>query len=254
MRVRWLLLICLFWPVVGLTDSTVTVPWEEFQTLYKKQIEDSLKQQLEPDKLPPLYVLENISYQLSLAETVVTGRVLLQGKVLRGQLEPINLFSSAVTVTGVESAQNAELLSNNYGYQLFTLSNEPFQMVLKIAIPVKEDQQSRYIEFPTPAAVKNALKLSVPSRFAVVEVPGLRNNDGLYYFAPSQELRLRFTDAAVVQDEVAPAVDTFTRIELQNNKFYFSSYFVPLKNNKCGTRDLFTYGTLPKKFIATLFC
>ena len=232
MRVAMLFLVCFFWPIIGVTDSTVTVPWQEFQTLYKKQLEDTLKQQFETKQLSPLYGLDVVSYQLNLAETVVTGRVLLQGKVLRGQLEPINLFSSAMTVTSIESAQNAELLSNADGYQLFTESREPFQIALKIAVPVKEDQQSRYIELPTPAAVKNALKLNVPSRFAVLEVPGLHGNDGLYYFAPGKELRVRFTESALVQDQAEPAVDTFTRIELQDDKLLFSSYFVPLKTIK----------------------
>ena len=209
-----------------LAASTVTVPWEEFKDLYAERLRAELESQA-PEAPPAVYTIEEAVYQLVLAENGVSGRVTLRGQVLAGKPEPLDLFERGVAITGVDEMQGGTLISAEDGYRLYVGAGESFQLAFTIIAPVQEDQRSRFVAFRIPQAVKNELQLTVANGLRVLEAPGLRPGQGGYYFSPSQELRLRF--AALGQTAAAPAVDTFTRIELSGNRYGFTAFFMPVQ-------------------------
>lgn len=207
-------------------QNTVTVPWAEFKDLYTQQLESSLKKQLGVEAAP-LYTLDEADYQITLAENGASGRIALRGQALRGQPEPIALFGNELAVTGVQEAQGAALLSDGARYKLFIQNQEPFRLAFGVALAVQEDERSRFVALRAPAAVKNALHLTVPEGLRLIEEPGLHQADGSYFVAPGAELKIRFERSAAT--EAAPTVDTFSRIELQGAKLQLTAYFIPAR-------------------------
>ena len=181
-------------------------------------------------QVQPVYSIDSVDYQLNLTTRGASGKIMLSGQVLQGRPDPITLFGHDLTVTAISDIQGATLLNAAEGYQLFIQqSPAAFQLTLEVALPVQEDQRSRFVAFTVPAAVKNAVKLSVSDQLRVLEAPGLQQADGWYYFAATGTLQIRFEDNTGAQAEAAPSVEVFSRIALAANKFRLTSYFVPAR-------------------------
>ena len=204
-------------------QSTITVPWDEFKTLYQERLEQILKPTKQ--KPEPVYTIEEAVYRLSVTDAGATGTITLSGQVLQGQPPPLLLFAEDLAITTITDMQGGTLLSDVEGYRLFTQGEGPFQLSFGIALPLNEDQRSRYLSLHIPRAVKNSLELKLPTGLELLESPGLPQSDGQYYFPPREELTLRFEDRSLAARP--PTIDTFTQLQLQGNKYHYTSYFVP---------------------------
>ena len=204
-------------------QSTVTVPWDEFSTLYRERLEQTLKPgEPQPE---PVYTIEEAAYRLQVSDVGASGTVFLRGRVLQGRPPPLFLFTRDMAITGIDEMQGGTLLSDAEGYRLFTQGEGRFQLSFGVALAVNEDQRSRYLALSIPRAVKNTLELILPAGMELLESPGLPQGEGRYYFAPREELHLRLEDRSMTA--LPPAIDSFTRVQLQGNQYRYTSYFIP---------------------------
>lgn len=62
-------------------ESTVTVPWQAFDSIYKEQIRQDLKKAEKPEP-DPLMTLENIQYDLNVRGGQATGTITIAGSAV----------------------------------------------------------------------------------------------------------------------------------------------------------------------------
>ena len=173
------------------TESTVTVPWQEFDALYQAQISHRLKEakKKEPD---PVIVLESAIYDLTVSGSQVTGLVEISGSVLVGSPEPVHLFGRSVVVTEVVEAQNVVLLADNENYVLHTLDSGAFSIRLAVSMPILDFNVRPRLEIEVPSAVRNKLKLSSSSQLNLLANNALHPIGDDYFFSPRRLLNISF--------------------------------------------------------------
>ncbi|MCP4186052.1 MAG: hypothetical protein GY763_00460 [Gammaproteobacteria bacterium] len=172
-------------------ESTVTVPWPEFDTIYKERIAQDLKTK-EVTEPAPVMVLENIEYDLKVHESQVTGTVSVNGSVLSGDPEPLPLFGHNIAVTNIVDAQNAILMAKNGRYQLDTVESGIFSIRFTVSIPITDFQVKPRLVFDVPAAVRNELKIKTDESLEIRQSDSLHKIDGSYFFSPRSELNVVF--------------------------------------------------------------
>jgi len=226
-----LLLLLLFGalPAVWAQES-VTLPLGEYQSLYREHIEQAISDKLPTDTRPPLISIDKASYQLNIDQHIAKGRVELSGVLIRGQPEPLPLFTSELAVTELESVQGGQVISDEKGYRFVSDGSERFAIKLSVSLALNEDARSRYLAFEIPRAVQNSLKIAISSDERIVEAPGVALAAGHYYFSPRSHLQLRIHKHETSGQQQAPVIDTFTRIEQQDNQLLLTSYFIPLRD------------------------
>jgi hypothetical protein len=194
-------------------EPNVTVPWHEFDDLYKKQITQSLKagDAPEPD---PIITLEQVQYNLKIVDAQATGSVSIIGNVLLGEPEPLRLFGQSIAVTNVLEAQNATLLANNGYYQLYTYEPGVFSIKFTVSIPITDFQVKPKLLFDVPPAVRNELKIEFSENLKLLDSNSLHKIDGSYFFPPTRLLSIGFEhvnqviDGLVSEDTLLSEVDT----------------------------------------------
>lgn len=225
---RFLMALCLLTVCASsFADSTVTVPWQEFKGLYAERIKNKLKKESEKDKEKPLYTVERALYQLTIAETGATGRILVTGRVLHGEPDPIPLFANDIAVNDVKDMVGGHLLTDARGYSLFADDGGEFRVSLGVSVPMRRDEMTRYVKFSVPRSVQNVLELSLPSSLRLSTDETVQQSDGRHYFAPTDTLTLRFEDLVQTSGSTALSIDTFTQIEFQGTRLVATHFFVP---------------------------
>ena len=193
-------------------ESTVTVPWNSFDSLYREQIE----QQFRPvEKTPePLVNLEQIRYDLKINGGLAIGRVSIAGNVLVGYPEPVRLFGQKIAVTEIIESQNAVLLASNGAYRLYPQEPGMFLVMFTVSIPITDFQVRPRLEFDVPVAVRNELVIDTSDNLKLVASDDLHEIDGSYFFPPTRLLSIGFehvlrqVDGAADDGERLVQVDT----------------------------------------------
>ncbi len=188
----------LFLLIVGLlsstmtfaAESTVTVPWHEFESIYEEQLKQSLK--VEKPKPDPVITLESAKYNLSVHGAMVSGSVSISGSVLVGEPEPVRLFGPNVAVTGVLEAQNVALLAGDEEYALYTFEPGVFSIRLAVSIPITDFQVKPGLVFNVPSAVRNELKIKSSANLKILASDVLHEVDDHYFFSPRRLLMVDF--------------------------------------------------------------
>ncbi len=214
-------------PAAWSADALVTVPWQEFKTLYTEQVKHALAPKEEPEEQAAVYSIETARYELELHGDTVQGRVLLEGRVLEGDPAPVQTFGNDIAITAVDQAEGATLIGSEDGYRLYFQTEDRFRLALRIAAPLMEEQRTRRVSFRIPAAVGGALHLQVPDGWRLLESPGLPQADGSYALPPGKNLCVRLTQVLESSQDTVPAVDTFSRIEPKGGKYLLSTWFAP---------------------------
>ena len=224
---KLLITLVLFVPGATSAQSNLTIPWDEFRSLYTERLRHEFELALEDDTPQAIVTISEATYEMSLSGENAALEVTLKGRVVQGQPEPIALFNRGFAITEVLVMQGGTLVSEESGYRFFSNGETDFEVALEAALTIGEDQRSRFVSFTIPSAVKNVLAVDVSAGLALVDVPGIKQPDGRYYFSPETRLELRFADATRLQAPPEPSLDSFTKIALEGNKYVLSTTFVP---------------------------
>ena len=210
-------------------DSSLTLPWDEFKTLYTEKIQ----QQFELDKkkeIPETIIsIDEAHYKVSIDGSEALIDVLIRGKQLQGKPEPLPLFDHNVAISQINNVEGGAIISNESGYLFYidpTTDNKTFQANLTLVVSLLEDRQSQKLSFNIPTAVRNVLDVELPLETDLIEHPGIQQSLQRYYFSPDTELTLRFADSTK-RDQQIVDVDTFTQIELEGDKYVFTFNCIP---------------------------
>ncbi len=190
MNFRILLLGIVSCPWVYAADSTVTVPWEEFDQLYKGQVEQSFK--VIKEQPSPVTSLELVEYDVSIQGAQAIGTISVLGNVIAGEPHSIPLFDQGVVVTEIIETQNAALLTNQGSYYLQALGAGTFSLKFGVAIPLIDFWGAPRLELDVPAAVRNALKISTSNKLNILEQENLLKIGDRYFFPPTGSLNINF--------------------------------------------------------------
>ena len=207
-------------------ESTVTVPWQEFEAIYKDRITQDLKAEEAPVQ-DPLISLENILYDLEVHQTRVTGTVSISGSVLVGDPEPVHLFGQNIAVTNMLEAQNATLLANEGRYELYTYEPGVFSIRIVVSIPITDFQAKPKLVFDVPPAVRNELKIRTSDSLKILDSDSLHKIDDSYFFSPRRVFSVSFEhvhqplNGSESEDKLLSEVDTPDAV-LQSVSFFTS--------------------------------
>ncbi len=172
------------------SESSVTVPWQEFDAIYKDQLTQSLTtEEVEPE---PVITLEDIQYDLNVQGELVSGSIFIRGSVLVGDPEPLHLFGQNIAVIEVLEAQNAVLLAHDGNYALYTFEAGVFSIRFAVSIPISDFQVRPSLEFDVPPAVRNELKIKTSEHLRILPSDSLHAVEDRYFFAPRRLLKINF--------------------------------------------------------------
>lgn len=218
-------------PILG--DEGVSIPWEEFKTLYRDSIESEImKQAAPPQKEPLVYSIDEAHYTLKVGNDLAQGDVLVSGKIVAGQPEPIPLFSKEAVITDIARVTGGTVLSakDENGMAFLPDGTTPeFQLVASFLVRPGEDSESRLISFGIPRAVRNSLDLTLPPESRLVEQPGIADAKGTYHFSACPCLTVRYVDAQGLAAAGAIEIDAVSRIGVQKNRIFITAYFLPIR-------------------------
>jgi hypothetical protein len=221
----------------------VTVPWAEFKDLYKESIErEVMRAKAEPasKKEPLVYSIEDATYRLKLSKDSIEGEVRIVGRIISGDPAPIPLFGRDIVIAKMKQVEAGSLLSGQGetgGISFLPNGKEDeFQVTLSFLVGPQEDSSSRFISFAIPSALKNSLVIELPESSTLLQEPGIVDADGVYHFAASTSLDLRFRDEDGVAAVGLVDIDTFSRVRLQGKRAMITTSFSPVR-------------TLPRSFV-----
>ncbi len=171
-------------------ESTVTVPWNSFDHLYRGQIEQEFLQV--EDEPEPLVTLEQIRYDLKIRGALAVGTVSIAGNVLVGYPQPVRLFGQKIAVTEIIETQNAVILAGDGAYRLYTQEPGMFLVMFSVSIPITDFQVKPRLELDVPVAVRNELVIEEADHLRLVDTDALHEIDGRYFFSPTRLLNIGF--------------------------------------------------------------
>ncbi len=210
-------------------DSSLTLPWDEFKTLYTEKIQQQFDQDTKKKIIKSIVSIDEAHYKVSIDGSEALVDVLIRGKQLQGKPEPLALFNHNVAISQINNVEGGAIISDDTGYLLYidsSTENKTFQVNLTLVVSLLEDRQSQKLSFNIPEAVRNILDVELPLETDLIEHPGIQQSVQRYYFSPDNELTLRFADSSK-RDQQIVDVDTFTQIELEGDKYVFTFHCVP---------------------------
>jgi hypothetical protein len=211
----------------------VSVPWEEFKSLYRERIEKEVLMQTAPPALRPLvYSIDEARYHITVAGGEARGDVLITGKILGGDPEPIPLFGADIVLTDFGEISGGALLGSSEAAGAAFLpaaGAAEFQLVLGFLVPVTDDNEARALSFNTPRALRNSLKVTLPEQARILEHPGIRDGAGVFHFAPSPCINLRYLDRPGIAGAGIIEIDAASRIRVDTNRVFIETHFQPVR-------------------------
>ena len=224
---KLLITLVLIGPACALADSKLTIPWDEFRSLYSERLRHEFEQELEDDTPEAVVTIAEATYKVALSGPDAIVEIGLRGSVIQGRPDPIPLFEHDLAVTEVLTMQGGTLISDAEGYRFFIKGEGDFELSLKAALAVGEDQRSQLVTFAIPSAVQNRLEVEMTGALEIIDAPGIKQPDGRYYFSPESVMELRFADTSRLEATREPSIDTFTRITLEGGKYVLATTFAP---------------------------
>ncbi len=214
-------------------DSSLTLPWDEFKTLYTEKIQQQFDQDTKKEIIKSIVSIDEAHYKVSIDGSEALVDVLIRGRQLQGKPEPLPLFDHNVAISQINNVEGGAIISDvssdQPGYLLYidsSTENKTFQVNLTLVVSLLDDRQSQKLSFNIPEAVRNVLDVELPLEMDLIEHPGIQQSVQRYYFSPDDQLTLRFADSTK-RDQQIVDVDTFTQIELVGDKYVFTFHCVP---------------------------
>lgn len=201
--------------------STVTVPWDEFDAMYRQQLSQSLL----PDDSPQgkLAILST-SYDLFVHAPsqgqsqhtgipVATGSILIEGISLQSAPNQTKLFDARVAITDIGESVNARLVASDGSIDIYAPSLGDFSIEFDVSIPLDNYQSKPTLEFGIPNSVRNELTLSSSDSLKLLKNSELHEVAGSYYFPPTDMVRLGFEHTHISSTTNLSEGDRLTEIE-----------------------------------------
>ena len=219
-----------------LAGETVSVPWEEFKMLYSESIERKVKEQIaQPPapKEPQVYTITEAQYRLDIGTGSAQGEVLLSGKILSGETEPIPLFGKELIISSAQQVLGGSLVSSTTGDETIQFlpdgQEKTFQVGLRFLMRPGEDNRSRFIAFSIPPAIRNSLRLTIPPQARLLEAPGIVDEQGVHHFSLNPTLSVRYLDREELTAAAPIEIDTVTRLHLQGERLGITTSLLPVQ-------------------------
>lgn len=237
MRIIVVLVVSLVASVAVFGDEGGFIPWSEFESLYRDSVErEILKQVIEeapPQKVPQIYSIDEARYKLHVDSEHAQGEVLLAGKIVSGGPEPIPLFGDQAVLTAVSRITGGTILCAKEKIRMSFLpdgESQEFQLTASFLVRPQEDNRSRIISFGIPHALRNSLELKLPPESRLVEAQGIADGDGIYHFAASQCLSVKYLDKRGLAAATVVEVDALSRVSIQQNRILIATRFLPIRS------------------------
>ncbi len=199
--------------------ANVALPWEELKQLYREKIVREMT--AAPEEETPVYSLASAHYHLKITSDTVLGTMKLNGTVLNGKVDQIPIFSGPLAIQTIDHVAGGHLVVDPTSTPrvFFRPSGiEPFEIHLAFLSPVRERSDGHIVEVPIPTALKNTLQIESAGDVELIEVPGIRNPQGLYHFTTRSLLQVRFGDAQMVARHRRPLIDMLSEISFRDDR------------------------------------
>lgn len=199
--------------------ADVALPWEELKQLYREKILREMT--AAPDEETPVYSLASAHYHLKITADTAHGTMKLNGAVLSGKVDQILIFSGPLAIQKIDHVAGGHLVVDPTPTPrvFFRPSGiEPFEIHLAFLAPVRERRDGRIVEVPIPTALKNTLQIESAGDVELIDVPGIRNPQGLYHFTTRGLLQVRFGDAQMVARHRRPLIDMLSEIAFRDDR------------------------------------
>lgn len=178
-------------------QEMASVPWAEFKQVYRESIEREILQaheETDTAEVPFVYHLASGDYALDISRDRVQGTARITGRVIAGHPEPFPLFGPDLVVASIGGTTGGVLLAGQgNGIQFLP---EPgtngFVVNLSFLPRVQADERYSQIGFAIPSALQNSLALTLTEALSLLEAPGIVDANGVYRFAATRALGVRF--------------------------------------------------------------
>lgn len=151
-------------------SGNVSLPLDEYNRL--KEL--AAKPPKPPDTAPIAYALQSAAYKLSVQERAVTGKLELEGEVLRQGAVKVPLVSGITVLDAHRGSAPLPLTQENGVHSAVLEGPGAFSLSLDAGVPVVTEPGRASFTLPAPAAGAVRLSLIIPGEQTVVSLsPGL---------------------------------------------------------------------------------
>jgi hypothetical protein len=205
--------------------------------LYRESIEREVRASIaKPKKRQTslVYSVDSARYTAAVTNQGAAIDVQLSGRVLSGTPAPIPLFGEGVIVTDIVCPTEGYAAVLSKGEVVALLPPEtpgPFEVSARIFAETIETDTGRKVMVDIPRALQNTLSVSLPEEAQLLDAPGLPDEEGVYRFAARGDLSLTFAAGRglAAADAEAVEMDGFTRIRVERDRLFLTTYLVPLR-------------------------
>ncbi len=204
--------------------QTVTLPWPEFEALYRLQLDHEDPERREAER-PAEVVFESADYSVRLSGDRARAEVTVTGRRLPGRPRPVPLLDGEVILEGPPRAEGALLLMR--GQPQVLPQAEAFRIGLVLLLPVEEDGASLAVDIPLPEALSRSLAVQADEGFDLLDLPGLPTGDPGRVHPRGRSVRIRFADARGLEADRPVEVDLLTELALEQQSVLLRTAFAP---------------------------
>jgi hypothetical protein len=236
MKTLLLVLVVLSFSQRVLAGDMVSVPWNEFEKLYRESIvRDVMKTRIQPakQKEPLVYTLEEATYNLTIGKESARGEVLLSGEIVAGDPKAIDLFGTDIIIARTDQLTGGTLLvdqEGDGGVSFLPDGKKEFQVMLAFLIQPQEDTRSKLVSFSIPPALKNSLSIELSPDTTLLDKPGIADNKGTYHFSARRDLEIRYREKEDLSATSLVDIDSFTRVHIQGKRAIMTASFAPAQS------------------------
>ncbi len=176
-------------------ENSINVPYEEFKQLLKESIKKQVMNDI--DDVPFIYNIDTAFYKMTIKPGGASCIATLSGTLISGEPVPFTVFNNKIIIENIIQVTGGALLcnqENKKGIEFLPSKSDRFSIKVSLFIPAGEDNRSRIISLDIPGALKNSIAPVPTKKIALIEVPGIKNQSGIYNFSSRPSLTVRYTN------------------------------------------------------------
>jgi hypothetical protein len=108
-------------------------------------------------------------------------------------------------------------------------AGQPFQLTAHFLLRSEEGNGVRTLSLDIPPALTNALTLTLPPEFRLIEEPGIRDAAGIYRLPAATRLTVKYLDTQAAGMAAVVEADIFTRINVEERRVLLHAYVQPVR-------------------------